>query len=406
MWEGAHVTDLAVMNDRMFARGFRAPLATHAQSSLERFMVRGGGPATTQLNVGTPGSYAIDATFPYSGEVLGRGIGHWGQGAVAIVRSDGTPLQGEELVRVMAEASRRFTGGVDEGRMGGRTYRFSTPPEGHPAHERAAGEATRRGINNWCQLGGTNCINVPADIHSQALGGVDLVIPGPNGEPISLRDPANASAENMSRFMSMPDSFFEEQGLRRVRIGAQQWRGLGMAGGLGVGTSLASDAWRAAHGENVPFVRNALISGGTNVASVLAEDFAYTGMTSAMVRSGVSVGTASTLGRLGAGTGVGALAAPLVTGLEMAFDDQRYTTIDYTARMSRSGVAGGGGALATGIFFAVAGSEVPIAGNIAGFLIGILGYYITDAIAGDELEESIREGMGEGGCTDGVALPD
>jgi hypothetical protein len=65
-------------------------------------------------------------------------------------------------------------------------------------------------------------------------------------------------------------------------------------------------------------------------------------------------------------------------------------------------VAAGGSALATGLLFAAMGSEVPIAGNIVGFLVGIGVYYVTDSLLGDDTEEAIRLGLGEGGCTGGI----
>lgn len=390
LWEGSHVVDVAVLNDRLFTRGFRAPLPMHFLDKVNR-----GGWATTQLNVGTPGSYANDALFAYGGEVRGSPQ-HWGQGSTIIVRKDTSPEAAEELMRLMARAV---------GPMEGQPYRFSTPPAGSDAYARAMDEAARRGIFGWCALGGSNCINVPIDLHRQALGGKDLVIPGLDGQPISLSDPANASARNMSAFMSLPDADLDAMGLRRVRIGPQAWRGVGVAGGLGAGMSLAGDVVRLSQGEDVSGWRMAgdvAVGGGSSAVSVVAEDWAYTGLTTSLVRSGASAGTASTLGRLGAGTGVGTVVAPLVTGLEMAFDDRQYTSIDYAARMTRSGVAGGGGALASGLFFAAAGSEVPLAGNVVGFLIGVGGYYLTDFLIGDETEEAVRQGLGEGGCTNGV----
>jgi hypothetical protein len=47
-------------------------------------------------------------------------------------------------------------------------------------------------------------------------------------------------------------------------------------------------------------------------------------------------------------------------------------------------------------------SEFPIVGNAVGFVVGLGGYYLTDWLWGDDVEETIREGMGEYGCTDGV----
>jgi hypothetical protein len=415
MWEGSHVVDVSVLNDRMFSRGFRAGGLLHGTDAVTP---RTGRPRAI-LNVGTPGSYANDFLFGYGGEVWGRGpmaSERWGaNGSVMIVRQDGTPLEAAQLIELMVR---------ERAGMAGTEYRYSPPPAPEPLGPGASAEeirryetrrakyeavisaanqeAQRRGLPAFCPAGGHNCINVPADIHRTALGGVDLTFTRTDGTVVNLADPAHASAANMSEFMNQPDSFFEARGLRRVRVGSPMWRGVGMSAGLGAGMSLASDAWRASHGEDAHFVRDAAIGGISSGISVVAEDFAYNVGTTGLVRMGLSGGTSSTISRFGASTGVAVIVAPAVTGLEMAFDDQAYTSIDYSARMGRSGVSAGGGALASGVFFAIAGSEVPIAGNIAGFLIGVGGYYLTDATWGDDVEEGIRESMGEGGCTGGI----
>lgn len=112
-------------------------------------------------------------------------------------------------------------------------------------------------------------------------------------------------------------------------------------------------------------------------------------------------------GRLFVSTGVGAVAAPLISLGSMAFQetflDADYTDIDYYATGTRTAVAGGGGALAAGITGAVLGSELPILGNAIGFLVGFGGYLLVDAIWGDDIEHAVREGMGEFGCVDGAA---
>jgi hypothetical protein len=438
LWEGHHVVDVSILNDRMFTRGFRAPFLQHAKNAVTP---KTGEPRAV-LNVGTPGSYANDFVFGYGGEVWGSSLHsgkeqphlgeeppqsgkeppqsgkeqpHWGKGSVMIVRQDGTPLDAAELIKLMVH---------QQAGMQGKEYRFSPPTAPEPPSASATAEewrqyearratydaviaaadrqAQRKGMPNFCPAGGQNCINVPIDIHQQALGGVELRYTKRDGTIIDLSDPAHASARNMSEFMNQPEAFFEEQGLRRVRVGPRMWAGVGAAGALGAGASLAGDALRASEGQEVHYMKDAAIGGGSSAVSVIAEDFAYNWGTNRLVGMGVNAGSASTIGRFGASTGVAVVTAPLVTGLEMAFDDQEYTRIDYAARMSRSTVSAGGGALATGLFFAAAGSEVPIAGNIAGFLIGVGGYYLTDAIWGDDVEEGIREGMGEGGCTQGI----
>jgi hypothetical protein len=44
------------------------------------------------------------------------------------------------------------------------------------------------------------------------------------------------------------------------------------------------------------------------------------------------------------------------------------------------------------------GSEVPILGNIVGFVVGVGGYYLTDWLVGESVETGIRGAFGEYGC--------
>ena len=112
-------------------------------------------------------------------------------------------------------------------------------------------------------------------------------------------------------------------------------------------------------------------------------------------------------GRMFVSTGVGAVAAPVITLGSMAFQesflDADYTGIDYYAAGARTAVAGGGGALAAGITGALLGSALPVGGNAVGFLVGFGGYLLVDYIWGDDIEHAVREGMGEFGCVDGAA---
>lgn len=94
-------------------------------------------------------------------------------------------------------------------------------------------------------------------------------------------------------------------------------------------------------------------------------------------------------------------------GIDDAFLGGHYTGIDYTAKGSRAFVsgtiAGGGGALAAGITGAIAGSEFPLVGNAVGFLVGVGIYYLVDNSIGEDVESSVRQGMGEQGCVDAPA---
>ena len=75
------------------------------------------------------------------------------------------------LLRLMVESERT---------MEGATYRFSTPPRDAPGTRStpSAGElAYQRAFGNqppgFCPPGAQNCINLPMELHNQALGGPD-----------------------------------------------------------------------------------------------------------------------------------------------------------------------------------------------------------------------------------------
>jgi hypothetical protein len=46
----------------------------------------------------------------------------------------------------------------------------------------------------------------------------------------------------------------------------------------------------------------------------------------------------------------------------------------------------------------IAGSEVPVVGNLVGLGVGLLAYFVTDLAVGEDVEQGIRESMGEQGC--------
>lgn len=403
MWEGSHVTDLALGSGGLSARGFRAGLPLHAEASVLGPTSR----AWTRLNVGVPGGYFNDALFPYLGVLPAPD--HWargGGGAMAIMTVEGRPASADALIRLMAAASIANEGG---------TYRFSTPPTMRSdgttpsaAYANAAELAQAEGVANWCTLGGRNCINQVIDLHQTAAEGLPLRTIRPDGTVVELALPENASASNMSEFMrTVPDEVLQAHGLRRVDLGRLAWGRVGMAGGMGVGMSLAGDAWRASQGEHVggwQVAGDAALGGTGSAVSMVAEDWAANGLTNRLVTAGVAPGGAGVFGRAAASGGVAIVVAPITTSLQMYFSDEDYTYIDYAARSTRSGVAAaGGGALSAGVVGAIWGSEVPLAGNALGFVIGFGGYYLIDWVAGDTVEEGVREALGEPGCTAGAA---
>jgi hypothetical protein len=46
-----------------------------------------------------------------------------------------------------------------------------------------------------------------------------------------------------------------------------------------------------------------------------------------------------------------------------------------------------------GVVGAIWGSEVPVAGNIVGFIIGFAGYYVIDSLTGEQVEQGVRQGL-------------
>jgi hypothetical protein len=104
------------------------------------------------------------------------------------------------------------------------------------------------------------------------------------------------------------------------------------------------------------------------------------------------------LGRGAAGAGAAMAAAPVISMVSTYFDDREHYAGDYLAPAARSTIAAGGGALAAGGVGALMGSEVPILGNIVGFVVGVGGYYLTDWLVGESVETGIRGAFGEYGC--------
>jgi len=195
------------------------------------------------------------------------------------------------------------------------------------------------------------------------------------------------------------------------------FRGAGMGAVVGLGTGL----YQIATGdENDPYLwQRAGVGVPINAAGGAGQAYLETQITTRMMNPILSDATTSgssslsmltsrgLLARGAGGFGAGGVIAPAVTWLGMGADelffDADYYWGDYAAKGGRSSVAGavagGGGALAAGITGAIAGSEVPILGNIVGFGAGILIYWIVDSAVGEDIEQSIRDSAGEQGCT-------
>jgi hypothetical protein len=202
LWQGSHLSDIAVTGGDLTAMGFRAELWRHIGSQLERNALgqliygRGGGPLTTSLNRGVPGSYANDWLFPYM------------PGATAVYRNN--PNAPDFLAEMMKQAP-----GFE-----GEPYTFSTPPITNPAYARSFGTI------NPCPPGVGNCINLPASLHDEALGGRNLVLDN-EGNPIDIVTGEGGSqpgmARNMDAYVDQPDAWFAERGLTRTPVAGPMW---------------------------------------------------------------------------------------------------------------------------------------------------------------------------------------
>jgi Domain of unknown function (DUF4157) len=178
------------------------------------------------------------------------------------------------------------------------------------------------------------------------------------------------------------------------------------AGLFGAGMMFAGDLWSGAHGAHPNYAADLAIGYASGEAQAFVESAAAPWMTRGLASAGFSDAAAGLGGKVAGSTGAAFVIAPAVTGLQMWFSDEKYTTVDYEAKMSRSAVAGGGGALAgalaAGGYGALAGSEAPVVGNAIGFIVGFGGYLLTDWLVGDDVEEAVRKLAGEQGCTGGV----
>jgi hypothetical protein len=225
-----------------------------------------------------------------------------------------------------------------------------------------------------------------------------------------------ATAEILQTRRLMATGVPESQAINMVARGSAL-RGGGMGAAVGVGTGIyriatgdANDpnTWYRA-GVDIPLA--ALGGGGqayleTQIATRLMSPVLTEATTMGAASSTSSLTASGLSSRVAGGLGAGAVVAPAVTwlgmGVEELFFDADYYWGDYAAKGARTGVAGaaaaGGGALASGVVGAVAGSEVPILGNAIGFLVGIGIYYLVDSSVGEDIEEGVREAAGERGC--------
>jgi hypothetical protein len=113
-----------------------------------------------------------------------------------------------------------------------------------------------------------------------------------------------------------------------------------------------------------------------------------------LVGQGVNTRLATGTGRAMGGFAGGALAAPVFTMTSLALDDEEHSGTDYVATGTRAFISGGlSSAVAVGVVGAIWGSEVPILGNAVGFIVGFAGYYVLDALTGEQVEQGVRRAM-------------
>ncbi|HMV69231.1 MAG TPA: DUF4157 domain-containing protein, partial [Myxococcota bacterium] len=436
LWEGSHVSMFSSTQGGFEAiYGFRGEFWLHAMHDLLFRRTGGRDWATRTLNRGTPGRMWSDWMFPYS---------FWGE-PVAVYRRT-TPAE----ARAYAEQLRAARAGMD-GRPGAsplddliprtwgdahqvgpirpddpNSYRYSTPPLDGEKGRAAWDEAFGHEPAGFCPPGANNCINRPGALLDEALGGPGkLVIPQDDGTVVVINTPENATAANMDRYTgrrsgrgaqgpAVSDAALAEMGLVRVPLGSRMYTRALAPGGAGAGAAFVGDLWQAATGEGeVHWVRDPLLGGGSAMAAAPIEAqlarqggmwLEQRGMSTAASSAGARLLGGS--GRTLAGGPVTLVLAPLITEASMALDDRDYTRIDHYAASGRATAAAGGGllsvAVANGVYAAVAGSEAPGIGNAAGFVIGFGGTLLVDGLFGDSIEEQIRVGMGERGCTGGV----
>ena len=180
----------------------------------------------------------------------------------------------------------------------------------------------------------------------------------------------------------------------------------GVAGGRGaVGGAVVAVLCEAVHvyyeppEDPLPLLKKAGAAGGTSglvggATQSLVTANAGSAVSRKLVGQGTSVRLATGTGRAVGGFAGGALAAPIFTMTSLALDDEEHSGTDYVATGTRAFVSGAlSSAIAAGVVGAIWGTEVPLLGNAVGFIIGFGGYYLVDALTGDQVEQGIRNNL-------------
>jgi hypothetical protein len=171
-------------------------------------------------------------------------------------------------------------------------------------------------------------------------------------------------------------------------------RGGEAAGGLvAMGMDIGGAIWDPDAHPELPWelVRHGGLGYASGATGAYVESLWLSQASRSAIGAGVS-GRAAVASRGAGGGGLGgAVAAPIFTWGEMLLSDVDYSAEDYFAKGTRATAGGAGsGLLAAGLTGAVWGSEVPIAGNIVGFIVGVGVYMLVDSAIGEHVEGVAR----------------
>ncbi|HZH12792.1 MAG TPA: hypothetical protein VE057_00370 [Archangium sp.] len=153
------------------------------------------------------------------------------------------------------------------------------------------------------------------------------------------------------------------------------------------------------HADALPRLLRAGVAGGTSglvggATQSLITANAGSGLSRRLMIQGTNIRLAAGTGRAVGAFAGGTLAAPVFTMTSLALDDEEHNRTDYVATGTRAFVAGGlSSAVAAGVVGAIWGSEVPLLGNAVGFIIGFGGYFIVDALTGEQVEQGVRRNL-------------
>ncbi|HEX5745210.1 MAG TPA: hypothetical protein VFZ09_03140 [Archangium sp.] len=113
-----------------------------------------------------------------------------------------------------------------------------------------------------------------------------------------------------------------------------------------------------------------------------------------LMGQGMNTRWATGAGRAMGGFAGGAVAASVFTLASLALDDEEHSRTDYVATGTRAFISGSlSSAVAAGLVGALWGSEVPLLGNAVGFIVGFAGYYVVDALTGEQVEQGVRRAL-------------